>query len=93
MPFIAIPYIIVAVGTLLGIGGTAYGVDQHLKRQKEQEMFRAELARMKKRMGEMEAELAKLRRRFGDKCDQLRKMAAEIERLREVIAQMERRAA
>ena len=36
MPFvIAIPYIIGAVGTLLGIGGAAYGVDQHLKRQKE----------------------------------------------------------
>lgn len=94
MPFvIAIPYIIGAVGTLLGIGGAAYGVDQHMKRQKEQQTFRTELARMKKRMDEMEAELAKLRRRFGDNCDQVRRMAAEIERLREEIAAMERRAA
>lgn len=94
MPFvIAIPYIIGAVGTLLGIGGAAYGVDQHLKRQKEQEMFRAELARMRKRMDEREAELARLRKRLGDKCDQVRKMAAEIESLREEIAAMERKAA
>jgi peptidoglycan hydrolase CwlO-like protein len=94
MPFvIAIPYIIGAVGTLLCIGGAAYGVDQHVKRKKEQEMFRAELARMKKHMDEKEADLAKLRKRFGEKCDQVRKMAAEIERLREEIAAMERKAA
>ena len=56
-------------------------------------MFRAELARMRKRMDEREAELARLRKRLGDKCDQVRKMAAEIESLREEIAAMERKAA
>lgn len=94
MPFvIAIPYIIGAVGALIGIGGAAYGADQHTKRKKEEEMFRAELTRKNERMAKMEAELEVLGERLGNKCDQVRKMVAEIETLRDEIAAMKRKAA
>lgn len=89
MPIVAIPYIFCALGALVGIGGYAHGADQHKKRKKGQKLYRKTLKRLKQHMGEKEAELVYLGIRLGDKCDQVRKLAREIARLREVIAGME----
>lgn len=72
-------WIIGGVLALFGIGGTAYGVDQHQKRKREQEAYRAELARK-------EAQLRDLEIRFGRQSEQFKAMAAEVERLRRAAA-------
>jgi hypothetical protein len=60
---------------LLGIGGGAYGYDQHRKRRREQEEYRRELDRK-------EAQLRDLAALFGMRARQFKAMAAELERLR-----------
>jgi hypothetical protein len=68
-------WIVSGILALLGVGGTAYGVDQHLKRKHEQAAHRAELGRMEARLREVEV-------RFGRQSEQFRLLALEVERLR-----------
>jgi hypothetical protein len=60
---------------LFGIGGAAYGYDQHAKRKQERSAFRARLAELEIRLADAEA-------RFGRQSAQFRMLAAELERLR-----------
>jgi capsule polysaccharide export protein KpsE/RkpR len=76
----------------VGIGGVAYGVDQKNKREQERENFRSQLDRLEKDLSAKESELAQLRSRLGEKNDQVRTLAAEIERLRQNIASMRKAA-
>lgn len=85
--------IIAGIGALLGIGGGAYGYDQHKKRQAEQSGFRAELRRLETRLSTKEAELAALSARLGEKNNQVRTLAAEVQQLRAEVAEARRRAA
>lgn len=85
--------IVAGIGALLGIGGGAYGYDQHKKRKAEQSRFRAELRRLESRLSEKEAELSTLSARLGKKNDQVRTLAAEVERLRSEVAAARRRVA
>lgn len=72
-----------AVGGLLGVAGTAFGVDQHAKRKQEQSSNRARLREIEEGLSAKEDELASLRSTLGEKNDQVRILAAEIEMLRE----------
>jgi hypothetical protein len=70
------------IGGLLaafGVGGTAYGYDQHTKRQRELGEYRRELARKEKELAELEA-------RCGQGDAQVRALAAELVRLRRLAA-------
>lgn len=81
-----IAWIIAAVGALIGIGGGAYGADQHAKRRREQAENRARLAQIEAELASKERELESLRRRLGDKNDQVRTLATEVMRLRATAA-------
>ena len=72
-------WIIGGILTLFGVGGTAYGYDQHQKRRMEQAEYRRELARK-------EAQLRDLEKRLGSHHEQVRALAAEVERLRRTAA-------
>jgi chromosome segregation ATPase len=72
-------WIIGGILALFAIGGTAYGYDQHQKRRREQEEYRRELARKEAQLREMEA-------RLGRHHEQVRALAAEVERLRRAAA-------
>jgi hypothetical protein len=61
---------------LFGIGGTAYGMDQHQKREAEEIRFREELERLKARVDDAEA-------RSGRQSAQYQELAGELERLRQ----------
>jgi capsule polysaccharide export protein KpsE/RkpR len=84
--------IVAAVGVLLGIGGTAYGVDQHQKRKKEQAANRARLQQLEAELATKELQLASLRALLGDKNEQVRILAAEVARLRSAANDMRRSA-
>ncbi|QRK08551.1 hypothetical protein JQX13_53155 [Archangium violaceum] len=84
--------IVAAVGVLLGIGGTAYGVDQHQKRKKEQAANRARLQQLEAELAAKEQQLALLRALLGDKNEQVRILAAEVARLRSAANDMRRSA-
>ncbi len=89
---LAIWRIVAAVGALLGIGGTAYGVDQHQKRKKEQAANRARLRRIEAELASKEQQLATLQALLGDKNEQVRILAAEVARLRNGANKMRRSA-
>lgn len=91
MPLVIWP-IVAAVGTLLGIGGTAYGVDQHQKRKKEQSAHRARLQQIEAELASKEQQLASVRASLGDKNAQVRILAAEVARLRNAANEMRRSA-
>lgn len=74
--------IVAAIGVLLGIGGTAYGVDQHQKRKKEQAANRARLQQLEAELAAKEEDLASLQARLGDKNEQVLILAAEVAQLR-----------
>lgn len=84
--------IVAAIGTLLGIGGTAYGVDQHQKRKKEQAENRVRLQQIEAELASKEQQLATLRASLGEKNEQVRMLAAEIARLRNAANEMRRSA-
>jgi chromosome segregation ATPase len=84
--------IVAAVGCLLGIGGTAYGVDQHQKRKKEQGANRARLQQIEAELASKEQQLASLQALLGDKNEQVRILAAEIARLRSAANELRRSA-
>lgn len=77
--------ILAAIGALLGIGGTAYGVDQHKKRRREQAASRARLERLETELVAKESELASLRTLLGEKNEQVLALAAVVEQLRDEI--------
>ncbi len=60
--------------SLLGIGGSAYGYDQHRKRHRERADYRPELKRLEERLREVES-------RCGRQSTQFCAIAAELERL------------
>lgn len=84
--------IVAAVGALLGIGGTAYGVDQHQKRKREQAANRARLQQIEAELASKEQQLASLQALLGDKNEQVRILAAEVARLRNAANEMRRSA-
>lgn len=77
--------IVAAIGALFGIGGTAYGVDQHQKRKKESAAFRSRLRELEAELASKEQQLASLRALLGDKNEQVRVLAAEIARLHNAV--------
>jgi chromosome segregation ATPase len=81
--------IVTAIGTLFGIGGTVYGVDQHQKRQKESAAFRAHLRKIEVELADKEQQLASLRALLRKKNEQVKELAdivkdleAEVDQLR-----------
>lgn len=74
--------IVAGVGALLGIGGTAYGLDQHKKRKTEQAAGRTRLQQLEAELVRKEQQLTELRSLLGNKNEQVRILAAEVERLR-----------
>jgi predicted nucleic acid-binding Zn-ribbon protein len=84
--------IIAGVAALFGIGGGAYGYDQHKKRKAEQERFRREVSILEQRIATKEQEYAALFARLGEKNNQVRSLADEIRHLREELAAARRRA-
>lgn len=83
--------IITAISALFGIGGTAYGADQHQKRKEEQAAFRARLQELEKEINAQVIQLT-LRRRLGEKNAQVLALAKEVERLRSQMEKMRRAA-
>lgn len=84
---ILIGRLVAVVGGLLGVAGAAYGVDQHVKRRHEQEAHRARLQQIDDDLRSKEEQLASLRPLLGDKNDQVRILAAEIQMLRDELAE------
>lgn len=84
--------IIAGVAVLFGIGGAAYGADQHHKRMSEQERFRREKASLNQRLATKEREYRPLLARLGEKNYQVRTLADEIRQLREELSTARRRA-
>lgn len=84
--------IVAAVGALLGIGGTAYGVDQHRKRKKEQAANRTRLQQIEAELASKEQQFSSLQARLGDKNAQVRTLAAEVARLRNAANKLKRTA-
>lgn len=72
-----------AAGGLLGVAGVAFGVDQHVKRKREQRANRARLQEIEEELASKEAELTILASTLGEKNDQVRILAVEIEMLRD----------
>lgn len=68
-------FIVGGLFPLFGIGGVAYGRDQHAKRRREQAEYRHEIARL-------EAQLRDLEARHGRHSEQFRAMAAQLARAR-----------
>ena len=91
MPLLLWP-ILTAIGALLGIDGTAYGVDQHQKRKQEREAFRARLQQLEQEFVAKEGQLNMLRDRLGEKNTQVRALAEEVERLLGEMGAMKRSA-
>lgn len=85
--------IIAAIGALFGIGGVAYGVDQHKKRKNEQVANRARLRKIESELALKERQLAALHVQLGNKDVQVRVLlAAEVGRLREAANELRRSA-
>lgn len=91
MPVLLWP-ILTVIGALFGIGGTAYGVDQHQKRKQEQAAFRARLQQLEEELVAKESQLNALRTRLGAKNAQVMALAQEVERLRSEMGVMKRSA-
>lgn len=83
---------IAGVATLFGIGGGAYGYDQHRKRKAEQERFRREVANLEQRLATQEHDYAVLFARLGEKNNQVRVLADELRHTQEELAAARRRA-
>ncbi len=81
-----------AVGALFGVGGTAYGVDQHQKRKNEQAANRARLEQLETELATKEQQLASLRALLGEKNEQVRALAAELVRIRSAVSELRRSA-
>ncbi|MCC6664985.1 MAG: hypothetical protein IT375_14630 [Polyangiaceae bacterium] len=84
--------IVAAVGALLGIGGAAYGIDQHQKRKQEQAANRARLQQIEAELALKEQQLTSLHALLGDKNEQVRVLAAEVVRLRNAASELRRSA-
>lgn len=82
--------IVAAAGFLLGVGGTAYGVDQHQKRRKEQSANRACLQQVEAEVASKEQQLGLLQALLSDKNEQVREFAAEVAQLRNAANEMRR---
>ena len=83
---------IAAVSVLIAIGGVAYACDQETKREEEQERARKKIAKLNKRICELEQKRDHLLPVLGKRNDQVRILADEISRLREKLAKARRRA-
>lgn len=70
-----------AVAALLGIGGAAYGRDQHQKRAKEQAANHARLQEIESEVSGLRAEIESLQGCLGDKNEQIRVLSAKVVRL------------
>lgn len=84
--------IVAGVGALLGISGTAYGLDQHKKRKSEQVASRARLQQLEVELAKKEQQLTALRTLLGNKNEQVRILAAEVDHLRSAVSAMRRSA-
>jgi outer membrane murein-binding lipoprotein Lpp len=84
--------IVAGVSALVGISGTAYGFDQHMKRKAEQAASRVRLQRLEAEHARKEQQLAALRTLLGNKNEQVRILAAEVDRLRNAANEMRRAA-
>jgi hypothetical protein len=76
---INMPFVIVA---FFGIFGVLFGADQHDKRRREQQNFRAQLVQLQIELFLREQELAKLSELLGEKNSQVVQLAARVECLR-----------
>lgn len=76
----------------IGIGGAAYGVDQHQKRKQEQERNRARLQQIEAELALKEQQLTSLRVLLGRKNEQVRDLTAEVVRLRNAASELRRSA-
>jgi len=81
----------VVVG-LVGIGGSAYGADQHRKRKQEQAANRARLQEIEDDLASKEEQLSSLQALLGNKNEQVQILASEIDCLRQVADEMRRSA-
>jgi uncharacterized protein HemX len=84
--------ILAAIGSLLGIGGVVYGVDQQQKRKKDHAANRARLGQMEAELAAKERQLAQMESHLGQKNEQVRRLAAEITQLRNAANEMRRSA-
>lgn len=82
----------ILIATAFGVGGLAYGADQQQKREQEAARFRHELGLWRAALAQKEAEFANLAGRLGPRNEQVRLLAAEVERLRAEVAQRQRAA-
>lgn len=87
-----ISIIIAAIGTLLGVGGSAYGVDQHQNRKKEQAANRARLQQIEAELASKEQQLTSLQALLGDKNEQVRILVGEVTKLRNAASDLRRSA-
>ena len=83
---------IAVVSALLAITGVAYGCDQENKREEEQKRARDEIAKLKKRISELERKRDRLLPQLGKKNHHVRTLADEISRLRVELEEARRRA-
>ena len=61
---------------LIGIGGYAYGADQHQKRRNEKDSFSEEIRKKEEQLADLEA-------RFGRQSEQFKVMAEELRRYKQ----------
>lgn len=86
------PWLFVGIFGLIAIACGAEAGDQRTKRKQEQQRFRRELGRLAEHIAAKERELDTLRGLLGVKNQQVRTLAAEVNRLRAELDAMLRRA-
>ena len=74
--------VIAGVGTLIGAAGAAYGYDQHNKREKEAEIFDAEIDDLTQKNNRFEIEMTEKDEMLLKSRRQVRTLAHELEKLK-----------
>jgi capsule polysaccharide export protein KpsE/RkpR len=87
-----ITYMIGGIGLLIGVMGSAFGLDQQKKRESDATKYCDRLQVLEANLTTKEEQLADLQSRLGEKNDQVRALVVEIQRLRDDIANMKRSA-
>lgn len=74
--------IVAAAGTLSGIGGTLYGLDQHKKRYEEKERFNKDRKELGNKVESLLEEISDLNSEFKKKNQQIKDLASRISELK-----------